>query len=135
MNREKILGAITSAIGHLENSMRLFPNEEKEEETFNRVWRAFSDVEYCLFLLSLLRSNEAESFSLKHKSSSKPLEIKPALNSALDILKEVKNNVENDDLTEAYEKAWKARDYLRKMQEIFEKKRKISAERSSTLRS
>ena len=134
MNREKILSAITSAIGHLENSMKLFSNK-KEEETSNMVWRASSDVEYCLFLLSLLHSNEAESLSLKHKSSSKQMEIQPALTSALNMLKEAKSSVKNDDLAKAHEKTWKARSYLFEVQKIFEKKRKIGAERSSTLRS
>jgi hypothetical protein len=130
MNREKILSAITSAISHLENSMKLFSNKN-EEETSNMVWRASSDVEYCLFLLSLLHSNEAESFSWKLKSSSK-IEIQPALTSALNMLEEAKSSVENDDLAKAQEKTWQARSYLLKVQEIFEKKRKIGAERSST---
>lgn len=99
------------------------------------VWRASSDVEYCLFLLSLLHSNEAESLSLKHKSSSKQMEIQPALTSALNILEEAKRSVKNDDLAKAHEKTWKARSYLFEVQKIFEKKRKIGAERSSTLRS
>lgn len=132
MNREKILSAITSAIGHLENSVKLFSNKE-EEETFNMVWRASSDVEYCLFLLSLLHSSETERFSLKHKSSSTQMEIRPALTSALNILKEAKSSVENDDLAKAHEKTWQARGYLFKVHGISEKKRKIGAERSSTL--
>ena len=99
------------------------------------VWQASSDVEYCLFLLSLLHSNKAESFSLKHKSSSKQMEIQPALTSALNMLKEAKSSVENDDLAKTHEKTWQARSFLFKVQEIFEKKRKIGAERSSTLRS
>jgi hypothetical protein len=126
MNREKILNAIASAIGHLENSMKLF-SDKKEEETFNMVWRASSDVEYCLFLLSLLHSNEAESFYSKHKSSSKQMDIQPALTSALNLLQEAKSNVENDDLAKAHEKTWQARGYLFKVQEVFEEKRKIGA--------
>jgi hypothetical protein len=134
MNRERVLGAITSAIGHLENSIKLV-SSKKDEETSNMVWRASSDVEYCLFLLSLLHSNEAESFPLKHQSSSKQMEIQPALTSALNILKEAKSSVENDNLVAAHEKTWQARSLLLKVQEIFEKKRKIGAEGSSTPRS
>ncbi len=134
MNRQKILSAITSAIDYLENSMKLFSNK-KEEETSNMVWRASSDVEYCLFLFSLLYSNEAESLSLKRKSSSKQMEIQPALTSALNILEEAKRSVENNDLAKAYEKTWQARSYLFKVQKIFEKNRKIGAERFSTTRS
>jgi len=131
VDREKILSAISSAISYLENSSELSSNKE-EVETYDTVWRASSDVEYCLFLLSLFHSNEAESFSLKHKSSSKQMEIQPALTSALNMLKEAKSSVENDDLTKAHEKTWKARSYLFKVQETFEKERKIGAERSST---
>jgi hypothetical protein len=131
MNREKILSAIASAIGHLENSMKMF-SEKKEEEIFNMVWRASSDVEYCLFLLSLLHSNEAVSFYSKHKSSSKQMEIQPALTSALNMLKEAKSNIDSNNLVNAHEKTWQARGYLFKVQEVFQKKRKIGAERSST---
>jgi len=134
MNRQKILSAITSAIDYLENSMKLLSNK-KEEETSNMVWQASSDIEYCLFLLSLLYSNEAESLSLKSKSSSKQMEIQPTLTSALNILKEAKRSVENNDLAKAYEKTWQARSYLSKVQKIFEKNRKIGAERFSTTRS
>jgi hypothetical protein len=134
MNREKILSAITPAVNHLENSLKLLSNG-KEEETFNMVWRASSDVEYCLFLLSLLHPNQTTSLSLKHQSSSKQTETKPALTSALEMLKEAKNSLEKDDLVKAQEKTWQARGYLLKAQEIFEKKRKIGAERSSTTQS
>lgn len=130
MNREKILSAITSAIGYLENSVKLFSNK-KEKETSNLVWRASSDVEYCLFLLSLIYSHGAESFSLKRKPSSKT-EMQPALSSALKLLKEAKSSIESDDLAKAHEKTWQARIYLFRVQENFEKKRKIGTELSST---
>lgn len=129
MNQKKILSAITSAIGHLENSMKLL-SSKNEKEASDAVWQASSDVEYCLFLLLLLHSNEAENFSSKHKFS-KPMEIRPALTCALDMLEEAKTSVKNNDLATAYEKTWQARSYLFKVHEIFEKKRKIGAERSS----
>jgi hypothetical protein len=133
MNREKILGAITSAMNHLRDSLKLLSNG-KEEETFNMVWLASSDLEYSLFLLSLLHPNQAESLSLKHQSSSKQTEKKSALSSALEMLKEAKRSLEREDLVKTQEKTWQARSYLLKVQEIFEKKRKIGAEGSSTTR-
>jgi hypothetical protein len=131
MNREKILSAITSAISHLKNSMKLFSNKN-QEETFNMAWRASSDVEYCLFLLSLLHPGAVESFSLKRKSMSKQMETQQALISALNMLKEAKSNIESNDSAEAHKKTWQARIYLLKVQENFEKKRKIRTELSST---
>jgi hypothetical protein len=134
MNREKILNTIKSAIGYLENSLELLA-KRKEEETFNSLWQASSDVEYCLFLLSLLHSEEPKGFATKQSSSSKQMEVQPALASALDTLKKAKSNIENDNLMEAQEKAWEARNYLFRVQEIFEKKRKIGAEQPSATRS
>jgi hypothetical protein len=63
------------------------------------------------------------------------MEIQPALTSALNMLEEAKGSVENNDLAEAHEKTWLARSYLFKVQGIFEKKRKIGKEQSSTTRS
>lgn len=134
MDREKILSAITSAISNLENSIMLISNKN-EEEFSSAVWQASADVEYSLFLLSLLRSEETERFSLKRKSTSKQMEMQPAISSALDILMEARGNVENGDLAVAHENAWKARNYLYSVQKIFEKSRKIGAERASTTRS
>lgn len=134
MNREKILNTIKSAIGYLENSLELLA-KGKEEETFDGLWQASSNVEYCLFLLSLLHSEEPKGFTAKQSSSSKQMEVQPALASALDTLKKAKSSIENDNLMEAQEKAWEARNYLFRVQEIFEKKRKISAEQSSATRS
>ena len=135
MHQEKILNALSSAIGHLENSLKMFSNR-KEKETFDLVWRASSDVEYGLFLLSLIHSDEAESFYSKHKLSSQQIETQPeqALMLALEMLREAKDNIKGNDLSGAHEKTWKARSYLLKVQEIFEKKQKASREKSSTPR-
>jgi hypothetical protein len=129
MNREKILSSMESAMSHLENSLKLLSGK-KEKEASDRVWQASSDVEYCLFLLSL-HYDEPEGFATK-QSSSGETEIKPALTSALSALKEAKSSVENNDLDEAIKNAWKARGYLLRVLEIFEKKRKVKAEKSST---
>ncbi|MGD8505335.1 MAG: hypothetical protein PVF15_01560 [Candidatus Bathyarchaeota archaeon] len=131
MNREKILNAITSAIDHLENSVKLFSNEN-EKEILEMVWQASSDVEYSLFLLSLLPSSDAESLSVKRKSFSKLMDIRSILNSSLNMLKETKSNIENGDVARGYEKAWQARSYMLKAQEIFEKKQRENKKQAST---
>ena len=133
MNRERILSALTSAISNLENSIVLASNK-KEEEISDVVWQACADVEYSLFLLSLLRSEETERFALSRRFSSKQKEM-PALSSALDMLIEARGNVENGALVVAQEDAWRARNYLFSVQEILEKSRKIGVERASTTRS
>jgi hypothetical protein len=134
MNREKIVNAMTSAMNHLKDSLKLL-SSGKEEEISNMVWQASSDVEYCLFLLSLLHPNQGESLPPKTLSSPKLKETESVISCALEMLKKAKSSLEKDDLATAQEKAWQARSYLLKAQEIFEKKRKIGAEKSSTTRS
>jgi hypothetical protein len=129
MNREKILNTVKSAIGYLETSLESFA-KGKEKETFDNLWQASSEVEYCLFLLSLLHSEEPKGFTTK-SSSSKEVKIQPALASAFETLKKAKSSIENSNLRNAKEKVWEARNWLFKVQEIFEKKRKIGAEQSS----
>jgi hypothetical protein len=129
--QERILCTITSAISHLQNSVKQL-SSRSEKEAFSLIWQASSDVECCLFLFSLLHPNQAETFSLKRKPVSKQTEIQEALTSAVNILEDAKRNVESSDSTEAYKKAWKARSHLFNVQKLFEKKRKIRAVRSST---
>jgi len=129
MNHEKILASLEAAMGHLENSLKLL-SKEREKEASEEVWQASSDVEYCLFLLSL-HYDEPEGFAVK-QSSSGEMKLDSALTTALNTLKETKDDVEKNDLDRALKNAWKVRGCLLRVQEFFEKKRKAEAEESST---
>jgi len=121
MKREKIFEAITSAIAYLEDSMvALIKNDEKKVAPF--AWRAASDLEYVLFLFSLMHQDETESLSWKLNPKAKELEIEPLLVSAQDLLKEAKNSFEADELHKAHKKTWIARGQLLKVQDLLEKK-------------
>jgi hypothetical protein len=123
MKQENILEAITSAIAHLENSMEgLIKKDEKKVTNF--VWRAASDLEYALFLFSLIHQDETESSSWKLDPSPEQTEIEPLLTSAQNLLKEAKENFKANDLHEAHKKTWMARGYLLKVHDFFEKKRR-----------
>jgi hypothetical protein len=54
------------------------------------------------------------------------------LNIVFSFFRLAKSSIESDDLAKAYEKTWQARIYLFRVQENFEKKRKIGSELSST---
>ena len=123
MKRENILEAITSAINHLENSMKALV-EKNEKEVMKFVWLAAAELEYVLFLFSLIHPDETVSSSWKLDPRAKQFEVGPALVSAQDLLKEAKDSFEADELHEAHRKTWMARGHLLKVHESFEKRRR-----------
>ena len=121
MKQENIFKAITSAIAYLEDSMEaLVKNDEKKVAHF--AWRAASDLEYAVFLFSLMHHDETESSSWKLNPKSKQVEMGPLLISAQDLLKEAKNSFEADELHEAHKKTWMARGQLLRVHDLLEKK-------------
>ena len=123
MKPEKILGPITSAISHLEDSMEAF-TKRKETKVMNNVWRAAADLEYALFLFSLKHQDETQSSSWKLDPHSKQVEIEPLLMSTKDLLETAKENIKTKNFLEAHKKAWIARGHLLRIHDAFEKKRK-----------
>lgn len=121
MKQENIFKAITSAIAHLEDSMEaLVKKDEKKVAHF--AWRAASDLEYAVFLFSLMHQDETESSSWKLNPKSKQVEMGPLLISAQDLLKEAKNSFEADELHEAHKKTWMSRGQLLRVHDLLEKK-------------
>jgi hypothetical protein len=123
MKQENILKAVTSAISHLENSMEALMKKD-EKKVLYLTWRAASDLEYALFLFSLMHQDETESSSWKLKHHPKQLEIGPLLVSTQDLLKEAKNSFTAEALHEAHKKTWMARGRLLRLHDFFEKKRR-----------
>jgi len=131
MRRENILEALTSAISYLEDSVRTLV-EKDEEKLMEFVWKASADLEYALFLFSLIHQDENESSSWKLDPHSKQVEIGPNLMVAQDLLKEAKHSFEVDELREAYKKTWMARGYLLRVHDFFEKKRRKGEKSASS---
>jgi hypothetical protein len=131
MKRKNILEAITSAINHLENSMKTLV-EKNEKEFMRSVWLAASDLEYALFLFSLSHQDENVGSSWKLDPRSKQFEIGPTLVLAQDLLEEAKGSFEADELHEAHKKTWMARGHLLRVHEFFEKKRREKEKSASS---
>lgn len=123
MKQEKIVESIASAINHLEGSMKALAKKD-EKNLVNLVWRAGADLEYALFLFSLMHQNESESSSWKIDSHSKQVEISSILSSVQNLLREAKDNMKASELLDAHKKTWTARGRLLKVHDTFEKKRK-----------
>jgi len=123
MEKQKsIKEALTSAISHLENSMKALVNKD-ENRVMASVWKAAADLEYANFLFSITR-DEPKSHSWKLDLRSKQVEIGPLLVSAQDRIKEAKSDLDADGLLKAYKKTWMARGYLLKVSDIFQKAQK-----------
>lgn len=123
MKQEKITESIASAVNHLEGSMKALAKKD-EKNLVNLVWRAGADLEYALFLFSLMHQNESESSSWKIDSHSKQVEISSILSSVQNLLREAKDNMKAGELFDARKKTWTARGYLLRVHDTFEKKRK-----------
>lgn len=93
--------------------------EGDERKVSDIVWHASAEVEYALFLFSVLCPDEEPSG--KPDPSVKQSEAGPALVSAQGLLEEAKKDMDAGDLHEAYEKIWMARNHLLKIQENFDK--------------
>ena len=130
MKQENIFKAIMSAIAYLEDSMEALV-EKDEKKVAHFAWRAASDLEYALFLFSLMHQDETESPSWKLNPKSKQLEIEPLLISAQDLLKEARNRFEANEVHEAHKKTWIARGQLLKFHDLLEKRLRKDGKASS----
>ena len=131
MKKERIPKAITSSIAHLEDSMEALTRNDEKKLT-SHVWHAASDLEYAIFLFSLMNQDETKSPSWKLNPPPKQLEIEPLLISAQDLLKEAKDSFEAEELHEAHKKTWMARGYLLKVSDILQKAQKKSESKKET---
>ena len=121
MKQDNILKAITSSIAYLEGSMEALTKKDEEKVAYS-AWRAASDLEYALFLFSIVHQDEPERRSWKLDPKSKQLEIEPLLVSAQNLIREAKSSFEADEVHEAHKKAWMARGQLLRVHDLLEKK-------------
>ncbi len=130
LKQEKILKAITSAIAYLEDSMKARVKKD-EKKVVHFAWRAASDLEYALFLFSLMHQNKTKTSTWKPKFHKKQLEIGSLLVSTENLLKEAKNGFKADEFHEAHKKTWMARHHLLRLHDFFEKEKRKDRKTSS----
>jgi hypothetical protein len=105
----------------------------KMDEVSGLVWQAAADLEYALFLFSIMHRDESESSSWKLGLHSKDVEVDSVLASTRDLLEEAESKIKAGALREAHKKTWMARGYLLRLHEFFEKRKKLekAAKKSS----
>jgi len=122
MQTQKISKTLTSALAYLEDAIDQ-QAKGNEKKVMQLTWRAASDLEYGLFLISLKCSEETRSSSWKLPPIKQP-KIESLLASTQDLLKEATKSLEADDHKEAHKKMWTARGQLLRIHDFFEKKQR-----------
>ncbi len=128
--QKNITEALTSAISHLENTMKALVSKD-ENKVMTSVWKSAADLEYANFLFSIIQEKQ-KSHSWKLDLRSKQVEIGPLLVSAQDLVKEAKRDLDANGLPETYKKTWMARGYLLKVSDILQKAQKKSESKKET---
>lgn len=113
---------MTSALTFLEDSVDVHAKGD-EEKVIQLTWRAASNLEYGLFLFSLIHQEETRRSSWKLPKIKQP-EIESLLVSTQNLLREAAKSLEADDLKEAHKKTWIARGQLLRIHDFFEKKQR-----------
>jgi hypothetical protein len=118
---EKVSNALKSAVAHLENSISAL-NKNDENLFANSLWHVAAELEYALFLFSIMFPDENSLSSWKRKSELK-IEAGSMLVEVENLLNEAKKFVLDGRLLDAYRSAYIARHYVLKVQEDLAKKK------------
>ena len=121
MEAQKLSKAVTSALTYIEESI-IAQAKSDQNKVIQLNWKAASDLEYCLFLFSLINPNDTRSSSWKLYLPKQP-EIEVLLTSTRDLLIEAIESLDANDLKEAYKKTWLARGQILQIHDFYEKKR------------
>lgn len=118
---EKVLKALESAEGHLENSLSA---SNKDEKNFmDGIWHVAAELEYALFLFSLMSDSKYDVAKLNLNPESKKIGADEIAAKVMELLRESKRALISKDLINAYKYAYIARQYVFKIQEDFTKKK------------
>lgn len=121
MEAQKISKAVTSALTYIEESIEAYAKSDKNK-LIQLIWKAVSDLEYCLFLFSLINPEDTRSSSWKLSLSKQPA-IEVLLTSTQNLLREAAKSLEADDLKDAHKKTCLARGHLLNIHDFYEKNR------------
>lgn len=117
MEREKLIRVISLVIHNLEKSIKALVTNDKKKVS-NNVWYAAADSEFALFLFYVMYKDQLEDSEKSHfhLKNLKNLKIGTNLIHVRDLLNQAKENIKVNNIIEAYQKVWIAREYLLSVQ-------------------
>jgi len=129
---EKIQKAVDGASACLKESIAEL--SKKNEESFaDRVWHVGAELEYALFLYSMMFPDESTFSKRKPNPELKNVETATILNDCQELLDDAGKQLAKGKLKESYKTAYTARNYILKVQEdIAKKKREALKQKEKT---
>jgi len=120
---EKIQKAVDDASACLKDSIAEFA--KKNEESFaDRVWHVGAELEYALFLFSMMFPDESSVSKRKPNPELKNIDTATILADCQTLLDEAGKQLAKGKLKESYKTAYVARHYILKVQEDIAKKKR-----------
>ncbi|MEM3626956.1 MAG: hypothetical protein QXZ25_02905 [Candidatus Bathyarchaeia archaeon] len=123
---DKILKALEATVNHLKNAVQALKRED-EKSFDDATWHAAAELEYALFLFSIMLKDAGETQKLKVNPESKVVNFEAILIQTQDFLSKAGTCMANKNILEAYKNANVARHYLLKVQEELAKRKRMAS--------
>jgi len=124
---EKILNALKGAASYLQASMKVL--DDNDEAFFSgNIWHVGAELEYALFLFSMIFHEEHDSSKWKPKIEPKE-NLKPILLEVNNLLEQAQECMGNRKLQDAFQNVFAARHYVFKIQADIAKKKRESSKK------
>jgi len=121
--KEKVLKALNSAKTRLKNSLEAL-NRKDENMFANCLWYVATELEYALFILSIMQSNQNDSNKWKLNPETKKIEMGPLLVNVENLITEAEEYVAVNRSLDAYKNLYIARNFVLKVQEDIAKRKR-----------
>lgn len=125
--KEKILKALEYATRYLASSLSTL---RKDEKAFtDSIWHVAAELEYALFLFSLVLKGEGDASKWKPNPEAKKIRAEEMLTTVQELLGESRKALVGEDLLDAYKCAYMARHYVFRIQEDFARRKREASKR------
>ena len=120
---EKILKSLKSAMNYLENSAAAL-NKKDENLIADSIWHVAAELEYALFLFSIMFQDDVDKSKWKFNSKPQLIELDWTIKRVKELLSNAEKLATSKNFLEAYKEAYIARRYILEVQKSFAKKKR-----------
>ena len=120
---EKILKSLKSAMNYLESSVAAL-NKKDENLIADSIWHVAAELEYALFLFSIMFQDDVDKSKWKFNSKPQLIELDWTIKRVKELLSNAEKLATSKNFLEAYKEAYIARRYILEVQKNFAKKKR-----------